>query len=286
MKTLWPFYPKLKPLKLVLFVIFCAFHLQASNATNFRPGDRWNTCLCLEFRVSMATLTGTKLNCDKVDLGVDKNVDKLKFTRAFWRNRSTSSLSSPGHSNRVTSPSVESNVNTSSVKTNVKQDLASDQQYINPAFDHLNNYPMNEFTLNPLNSLFPLYTSPFVQPLKPEFFNFFPPKMSPANQINNNPAIISFLDFMRKSHLPHQNVTGMPSSQGVQSDPSYLSPRSSDVQMSAFPKVFTFSDERVNLEDFEKAKKSGKMPPIYSGPMMHMAPRDSYLMLHGGNFLR
>lgn len=49
-----------------------------------------------------------------------------------------------------------------------------------------------------------------------------------------------------------------------------------------WPQVFTFSDERVNLDKFEVAKKkSASNDETTPG----LSPRSSYLILHGGNYV-
>lgn len=53
-----------------------------------------------------------------------------------------------------------------------------------------------------------------------------------------------------------------------------------------WPKIFKFTDGRVNLSDFEKQKKLGKIKFGKGGKDAYFdnISRDSFLILHGGTY--
>lgn len=51
-----------------------------------------------------------------------------------------------------------------------------------------------------------------------------------------------------------------------------------------WPKIFKFTDGRINLNDFEKDKKLGKVKFAKKDPLFDNVRRDSFLILHGGTY--
>jgi len=143
-----------------------------------------------------------------------------------------------------------------------------------------NNQNQNNF--NPL-------LSPFVNPFGqqgfgPDFFSLFDspfsPLTNPAGQDNN---------FQRRrlslNNVPdvHSNSIGSGGSAAGYPSYNYYTGGEDDASHK-WPKIFKFTDGRINLNDFEKDKKLGRVKFSKKDPHFDNIRRDSFLILHGGTY--
>lgn len=159
---------------------------------------------------------------------------------------------------------------------------------------------------NPLLNAFSPIASGFPQALNPDFFNLFDAPFSPIgangfpgvnNGINGNNAGGSGNDnLFQRRRLSIQNNGVPPSNEishnslspvgaGYPNYNYYAGGEETDSSSAKWPKIFKFTDGRINLYDFEKDKKIGRIKfskgedPLFDG-----VRRDSFLILHGGTY--
>lgn len=172
-----------------------------------------------------------------------------------------------------------------------------------------NNHPPNMYhnsiannnninRVNPLLNAFSPIASGFPQALNPDFFSLFdapfapigaagfPPPVTNSNNNNND-------NLFQRRRLSVQNAPNNEISHNslvpVAGYPNYnyYAGNEEGEAMSAakWPKIFKFSDGRINLYEFEKDKKIGRIKfskdedPLFDG-----VRRDSFLILHGGTY--
>jgi hypothetical protein len=185
---------------------------------------------------------------------------------------------------------------------------------LNHANNHNNNNnqpPANEFHLSnffsrdnedaqppppppPPNELFSLFEQPPFNsnnngyPLP--FDNRFPPNQ--PNSFNVLPAGRGQLLQRRKLSTPSNGngplLNELSNNQLGYGYPNYnVYKGDDDLGAGKWPKIFKFTDGRVNLNDFEREKKLGKIlfaKTNDDGEFFEHVRRDSFLILHGGSF--
>lgn len=176
---------------------------------------------------------------------------------AFARDSRTRS-SIRGHGDRVTLPFDNGQL------FSFESDLTGDQQHYNPIYSNANplsQWPMNNYFM-PINRHPTFPASPMNVP-----FNGF-------NQFNRqlNPSMMSLLALFSQPRSSNSLINN--EKYRLRDDGSNIDTK--------WPQVFTFSDERVNLDKFESAKKKSSSSNVES---LGLSPRDSYLILHGGNYV-
>lgn len=147
-----------------------------------------------------------------------------------------------------------------------------------------NNNHHNSNTNNRNQNNFNPFVNPFgSQGFGPDFFSLFDapfsPLTNPAGQDNN---------FQRRrlslNNVPdvHSNSIGSGGAAGYPSYNYYTG--GEDDASQKWPKIFKFTDGRINLNDFEKDKKLGRVKFSKKDPHFDNIRRDSFLILHGGTY--
>ena len=157
-----------------------------------------------------------------------------------------------------------------------------------------NNIPNNNINrINPLLNAFSPIASGFPQALNPDFFNLFDAPFAPigaggfpgvSNNVNDN--------LFQRRRLSIQNTpnneishNSLAPASGYPNYNYYAGNENENDASAKWPKIFKFSDGRINLYEFEKDKKIGRIKfskdedPLFDG-----VRRDSFLILHGGTY--
>lgn len=184
----------------------------------------------------------------------------------------------------------------------VSRNLNTDHQFNNPTAGNVNrnnnNNPLTNLAVNPLTPLFQPLANPFVQPLNPDFFSFFdapfgPPALTGGNGGANGPNGVnsqspgtgSLDNLFQRRRLTVQNVPDISNNAiGGAGYPSYNFYKGNEDDFTKWPKIFKFTDGRINLNDFEKDKKLGRIKFTKPDPLFDDVRRDSFLILHGGTY--
>lgn len=170
-----------------------------------------------------------------------------------------------------------------------ESDLTGDQQYYNPQYANVNSlisqWPvMRNYFAPPVNNVYG--NSGQLQPFTP-FNQLNAPLNVPLNVPLNiplnapvnvpaqiNPSIMSLLALFS------QRRTGDSLQQNNQQE--WTMSKDASGADKKWPQVFTFSEERVNLDNFESEKKKSQSKDVLANGL---SPRSSYLILHGGNYV-
>lgn len=117
---------------------------------------------------------------------------------------------------------------------------------------------------------------PFFNFGQPDYFPFFDSPFSP-------PPVPNLFQRRRLAELNNNNVNDFhPNAIGY---PSYTYYKGEEnPSANNWPKIFKFTDGRVNLSDFEKQKKHEKIKFSSSDNYLDNISRVSFLILHGGTF--
>ena len=164
-----------------------------------------------------------------------------------------------------------------------------------------NNNNVHNNNVNPfLNSLGPL-TNTFTQGLSPDLFGLFDSPFVPlaglppsSNSAGNQDNLFQRRRLAINNVVPdivHNGIAG-PSGGNNNYPSSYNNYFTGDQRGSAateedgmkWPKIFKFTDGRINLNDFEKDKKLGRIKFMKKDPAFDNVRRDSFLILHGGTY--
>ena len=153
--------------------------------------------------------------------------------------------------------------------------------------------------MNPLLNAFSPIANGFPQAFNPpDFFGLFDAApfapLSPAsgfpgvggggnNNLNDNLFQRRRLSIQNtpNNEISHNSLSPI---SGYPNYNYYAGPEESDAS-AKWPKIFRFTDGRINLYDFEKDKKIGRIKfskdedPLFDG-----VRRDSFLILHGGTY--
>lgn len=238
------------------------------------------------------------------DLGaVFPDIERTRPLSLNSRDRSSIRVTSDtGHGDRVTSTS-ENSGHTSG------RNLESDHQFNNPVTGNVNHNNNNNNNINinnnnnnnninplggavPVNPLSPLFqpiANPFVQP---DFFSFFDTPFGPPgvtggnNRVNNAPVTGTGIEnLFQRRRLTVNNVPDISNNAiGGAGYPSYNFYKGNEEDLAKWPKIFKFTDGRINLNDFEKDKKLGRIKFTKPDPLFDDVRRDSFLILHGGTY--
>lgn len=121
---------------------------------------------------------------------------------------------------------------------------------------------------NSREPVLPFFEGPFIPgPVNPQLN----PQSAPYNGENG---------FQRRrltTNSVHDNTLGY-------GYPSYTYYKGEDEAATKWPKIFKFTDGRVNLSDFERSKKLGKIKFTKKNDYFDDIRRDSFLILHGGAY--
>lgn len=129
---------------------------------------------------------------------------------------------------------------------------------------------------------------PGPQQMPPDFFNFFespfqnpPPPPPPPAQPQSSPTPL----FQRRRLTVNNNVPDISHNSIGGGYPAYNYYKGDEEDAAAkWPKIFKFTDGRINLSEFEKDKKLGKVKFAKEEPLFDNVRRDSFLILHGGTY--
>jgi hypothetical protein len=174
------------------------------------------------------------------------------------------------------------------------QNHRRNQNYNNGHNNAIN--PVNPF-LNPLGPL----TNTFTQGLSPDLFSLFEsPFTSPlaglpspsSNAAGNQDNLFQRRRLAINNVVPDIVHNGIAGNNNGGYNPSSYNYISGDQRGSAateedgmkWPKIFKFADGRINLNDFERDKKLGKIQFIKKEPVFDNVRRNSFLILHGGTY--
>lgn len=166
----------------------------------------------------------------------------------------------------------------------------------NPNFNlNLNPNRQGNHNYNPLNinpfQYFPI--DAFIQPnpisnqfiRQPDYVPFFdspyqmPRPMAPINRMGYNQPIEANA-FQRRRLTINNNIQDNSLGLGY---PSYNYYKGDQDAGTKWPKIFKFTDGRINLNDFERDKKFGKIK-FPNDNYYDEIRRDSFLILHGGAY--
>lgn len=172
---------------------------------------------------------------------------------------------------------------------------------INPITGINNNHNNNNQysrQVNPLLNAFSPIGNAFPQALNPDFFNLFDAPFNPIGAngfpgVNNGPNDVGDNLFQRRrlslngpppgNEISHNSLS--PVGAGYPNYNYYAGGEEPESSAAKWPKIFKFTDGRINLYDFEKDKKIGRIKfskgedPLFDG-----VRRDSFLILHGGTY--
>lgn len=179
-------------------------------------------------------------------------------------------------------------------------DVNSNHNHNNQANNNNNVFPNNYNNINPLLNAFAPINNGFPTGINPpDFFSLFDAPFSPIGSpgASSNPSNDNMFQRRRLSVQNHPNnnneishnslsPVGYPNYNyyaGDEGDGSH-SPGSGNPMR--WPKIFKFTDGRINLFDFEKDKKIGRIKFAPEDPLFDGVRRDSFLILHGGTYSR
>lgn len=132
--------------------------------------------------------------------------------------------------------------------------IPSRNQYESPFFQNVPGSPQSE--------LFPFFDTPFIPPPPTPNHVFQRRRLTLNNNLNE----------------VNQNSIGL-------GYPSYTYYKGAEDDAGIkWPKIFKFTDGRVNLSDFEKDKKLGRIKFNKKDDYLDNIRRDSFLILHGGAY--
>ena len=194
---------------------------------------------------------------------------------------------------RLTEPERNSNNNNGGDGRRSFATMTSEnRQNANSNNNHKSDDNPNTNNNNPFfNSLAPL-TNNFNQGFSPDFFGLFESPFSPlAGLPPSNPSsnTANQDNLFQRRRLAIQNVVpdivhnniGSPNGYNYFSSPGG---RDREDEVIKYPKIFRFTDGRINLDSFEKEKKVGKIKFLKKEPVFDNVRRDSFLILHGGTY--
>lgn len=124
----------------------------------------------------------------------------------------------------------------------------------------------------------PYLPGPQQPQFQPDFFNFFEAPFAPPTPLFQRRRLtVQNLSNMPLNDISHNAIGG--------GYPAYNYYKGLEDEASVkWPKIFKFTDGRINLSDFEKDKKLGKVKFAKKEPLFDNIRRDSFLILHGGTY--